>query len=420
MFRLALALSLAASAVAAPARMELRQAAAAARARGDQAAELAACEAAVALRPDAPRDLLNLAAAQTRAGRLDPALATLRRLADLQLRLPLERMDDLAPLRGRPEFEAIRAALAAAARPVGSASVVAELPAMDSIIEGLAYRAATHEWFFGDVRQRCVWRRDRTGHITRFSPPELDLLGVFNVTLDESRGLLWLSTSALPEIAGYRPDLKGRGGLRALDLVSGAERRRVELEPDGQDHCLGDLLVTPDGTLYATDSVAPVIWRLLPGGTRLERWVESPEFSSLQGLALVDGGRVMIVSDYSNGLWRVDVATRTAVLLPPTPHATLVGLDGLVAEGEHVVAVQNGIEPQRVVRVGFNQNFTRVTACEPLAAALPRFEDLTLATQAEGRIHVIAQSGWAGFESRDAHPAPHAALVFRLGPPQEH
>ncbi len=402
---------------AAPTRPELRRAAAEARARGDQRAELAACEAAVALRPDAPRDLVNLAAAQAHAGQADDALATLRQLADLRIFVPLERIPDFAPLRKLPAFEAIQSTLAAHVRVAGSATIVAELPAMDSIIEGLAWRPATREWFFGDVRQRCVWRRDGAGRVTRFSPLEANLLGVFNVTVDEPHGLLWLSTSALPEISGYDATLKGRGGVVALDLNTGQVRRRAELEPDGGDHCLGDLLLAPDGTVYATDSIAPVVWRLAPGATRLERWLESPGFSSLQGMALVDQGRLLLVSDYSNGLWRIELATRKIELLPPLAHATLVGIDGLQADGDHVVAVQNGIEPQRVVRLTFDVDFRHVTASEILAAGQTQFDDLSLSTVAEQRIHVNARSGWAGFECRDPHPAPHSAAVFRLGPP---
>ncbi|MBS0664570.1 MAG: hypothetical protein JSR48_14985 [Verrucomicrobia bacterium] len=418
MLRFALAfLCLVSTASAAPSRPALRRAAAEARSRGDLVAELAACEAAVDLRSDSPRDLVNLASAQTRAGQPDAAITTLRRLADLRIVVRLENLPDFAPLRKLPAYSAIYSALADNARPSGAAQVVAELPAMDSIIEGVACRAAMNEWFFGDVRQRCVWRRDANGRVTRFSPPDGDLQGVFNVTVDEPRRLLWLSTSALPEIKGFAPALKGRGGICALDLDSGQIRRRVELDADGRDHCLGDLLLAPDGTLYATDSVAPVIWRLAPGGTRLEPWLESPEFASLQGLALVDRGRLLLVSDYANGLWRIDLATRRPVLIPPVANFTQLGLDGLLADGDRVVAVQNGISPQRVVRLTFDRDYRRVTSSEVLAAAQPRLDDLSLATFAGSRIHVIARSGWAGFEGRDPHPAPHAALVVRIGPP---
>src|SRR4051812_31722640 len=69
----------------------------------DYATYLAKMEAAVALRPDFPRMLVNLAAAQVAADRPDDALATLERLANLGFSSPVEKSDDFAALRPRKE-----------------------------------------------------------------------------------------------------------------------------------------------------------------------------------------------------------------------------------------------------------------------------------------------------------------------------
>ncbi len=394
-----------------------RRIAAAARARQDYPAFLAATQAALALRPDSPRYLLDLAVGQVRTGRPDDALATLQRLTDLGIVLPLDRVPDLAPLRATPGFQAVLARLAEHARPRGAATAVLELPNQTGIIEGVAGRPATGEYFFGDVRHRCVWRRAPDGTLARFSAADAGLGGVFNVTVDETRRVLWLTTSAVPEIEGYTADLRGTGALCALDLATGAVVRRCPLPADGRDHCLGDLLLAPDGTVYVTDSVAPVIWRLAPHSDQLEIFLESPVFSSLQGLALVDHDRRLVVSDYSNGLWVIDLAHPTGITaIPPPPLTTLLGLDGLLADGNGILGVQNGIEPQRVVRLGFTPRFDAIASVEILAAALPGFDDLTLLTRIAGRAHVVSQSGWAGFDP-PGHPAPHPVRLMRLGPP---
>jgi sugar lactone lactonase YvrE len=300
-------------------------------------------------------------------------------------------------------------------QPRGRAALAFELPAMTGIVEGLAYRPATSEYFFGDVHHRCVWRRGPDGAVARFSAAGAVLLGVFGLAVDEANHRLWLATSALPEIADYTPALKGQGALCTLDLTSGKVLRTYPLPADGRDHCLGDLLVAPDGTVYVTDSVAPVIWRLTPGADTLEPFVESPGFMSLQGLGLVAGGSKLLVADYGNGLVLVDLASRQIRALAPPPDATLLGLDGLVVSGSDIIAVQNGLEPQRVVRIRLNAAADAVVGVAVLAAALPGFDDLTLITLVNGRPRVIAQSGWAGFDSPRATPPPHAVRIMTVG-----
>jgi sugar lactone lactonase YvrE len=410
-----LAPHLAAAGPAAPTHLDWRRAAAQAHERADYPAYLAAIEAALALRPDSPRYLFNLAGAYALSHRPADALAALRRLAAWGVVLPLATAPDLASLRDTPAFQDIVRTVAAHRQPHGRAVLAFELPAMTGIVEGLAYRPATQEYFFGDVHHRCVWRRGTDGAVTRFSAADAGLLGVFNLTVDEAHRLLWFGTSAVPEISGYDATLKGQGALCALDLGTGRLVRRYPLPADNRDHCLGDLLLAPDGTIYVTDSAAPVIWRLVPGADRLEPFVESPGFMSLQGLGLVAGGSKLLVTDYGNGLLTIDLASRAIRALAPPPNATLLGLDGLVACGTDIIAVQNGVEPQRVVRVRLAPGADVVVGVDVLAAALPGFDDLTLIALVAGRPHVVSQSGWAGFANPRATPPPHPVQILTVG-----
>jgi hypothetical protein len=412
-----LAASALASAPPPQSHLDWRREAAQARARADFPAYLAATEAALSLRPDSPRYLLDLAGACALTGRPADALAALRRLAALGIFLPVETAPDLALLRNQPGFAEIARAMAANRQPRGHAAPVFELPAMTGIIEGLAYRPATGEFFFGDVHHRCVWRRGRDGTVTRFSSSDGGLLGVFNLAVDEPRHLLWISTSALPEMSGYSEALKGRAALCGLDLATGRAVRTYPLPADGRNHCLGDLLLAPSGIVYLTDSFAPVVWQLRPGADQLEVLVESPVFGSLQGLGLVAGGGKLLVTDYANGIFTIDLATQAVAALSPPAGTTLLGLDGLVVSGPDIIAVQNGVEPQRVVRIRLNARADAVTGFGVLAAALPGLDDLTLITLVAGRPRVVAQSGWAAFDHPQSVPPPHAVLLMDIGPP---
>ena len=79
--------------------------------------------------------------------------------------------------------------------------------------------------------------------------------------------------------------------------------------------------------------------------------------------------------------------------------------------------MQNGVAPQRVVRLTLTPDATRVTAFAVLAAALPDFDDLTLLARTPDGPVVIAQSGWSAFDRAKTPPAaPRTTRLFRLAP----
>src|SRR5688572_15276197 len=86
---------------------------------GDAAAYLAKMEEAVELRPDIPRLLSNLAAAQVASQQLEKAVATLERIAAMGLVSPVEEAEEFAPLKGRKDFAEVVKKFAANKRPTG-------------------------------------------------------------------------------------------------------------------------------------------------------------------------------------------------------------------------------------------------------------------------------------------------------------
>ncbi len=396
----------------------LRRTAEAAYQRQDFAAARDAYAAALALRPDSPRYLHHLAAKQALTGRSDDALATLQRLTALGVAPAVERDPAFASLQGSRAFNAIRTALAANREPQGSADLLVELPGRIGIIEGIAFRDRTGDLFLGDVHQRCIWRRDRDGRVTRYSAETEELFGVFGLALDETRQTLWAATSAVPEMSGFTPEQKGRAALAAFSLLTGELLRVIDVPSDGRDHVLGDLIVAPDGTIYATDSTAPIIWRYLPGGEEMDKLVENPDFVSLQGLVLTN--RTLIAADFANGLFAIDLSESAPVVraFTPPPNATLVGLDGLAPAPDGLFAVQNGVSPQRLIRVGLSSDLTALTSVTVLAAAFPHLDDLALVTLVNGRPTFIANAGWENFDAaKSAHPPAHSVRIFQATPP---
>lgn len=408
---LLLVLAVTAAAIAEPAHRRLVSEAAAAWQAGDAAQATAKLESARELRPDYPRVRLNLARAYAAAGRADDALAELRALAAMGLAFEIANNPAFSGLRDRPGFAELAAAFAAHARPAGRVGDSWALPGITGLIESVALHPETGASFYGDVHHRCIWTRAAPGALEKFSADADGLDGVMAVKIDAPRGKLWASCSALPEMAGYSAADRGRASLVAYDLATRRLRARHAVPADGRDHVLGDLVLAPDGTVYATDSTAPIIWRLLPGADALEKWLEHEDFVSLQGIALSPDARTLHVADYANGLWRIAVDTRSLTLLPAPAGSTLFGVDGLYAVPGGLVAVQNGVSPQRILRLDLDAAGA-VTGVRRLLAGQPTMDDPALGQILDGRFHFVANSGWALFGSPGATPAPRDVTIL--------
>lgn len=389
---------------------------------GDAALQLTKAAEAAALRPDVPQLLFDLAAAQAASEQTAEAIATLQQLAALGVTADPKDEPAFAPLLELPDFKAVLKQLDANARATGRGETAFAVREMTGLLEGIAWREKTGEFYFGDVNGRTIWVRakdageGRNAKVRPLLPESDELLGVFGLVVDEDRGKLWAATSAVPAMRGYTTELQGAAGVAEFDLASGALQRVVLVPAGTTAHVLGDLALAPDGTVWLPDSGAPILWRLAAGGDQLEPFLEHPEFVQLQGIALLNDGQVAILADRLNGLLRVDLGSREVQLLTPPENTTVVGIDSLtVARDGSLIAIQNSVMPKRVLRLTLSAGADAIEAVTVLESA-----HLTMAEPAQGCLgpdnafYFIGTAGWSRLDASGGEPtAPRAVPVFR-------
>lgn len=408
----------AAEPVAISAAMRLAGEAVAAGERGDNATYLAKMEEAVALRPDVPTLLSNLAAAQVAAEQPEKAIETLGKLTTMGLVSPVEQAEEFAALKGRKDFAELVKKFAANKRPVGKGEIAFTLSEVRGLIEGIAWRAKTGEFYFGDVNERAIWRRAKDGKLHRLTPPADELLGVFGLVLDEANGAIWAATSAVPAMRGYTPEQQGSAALAEIDLANGTLRRTVPVPPPQRGEAMNQLrslVLAEDGSIYLADTGEPFLWRLPPGGQALELCLQHPEFISLRGMAITPAG-VALVADRINGLLRVELGSGAVQRFDAPENTTLVGVEGLApAPGNAVFALQGGVRPPRVLRVNFDPAVEAIRSVTVVEAA-----HFTLAAPTHGcagpggDFYFVGNGGWARFESGGETPTPKSVPIFRI------
>ncbi|MBI2212931.1 MAG: SMP-30/gluconolactonase/LRE family protein [Acidobacteria bacterium] len=349
------------------------------------------------LRPNHPRVLFNLAGALARANRSDEALAMLERLAATGVVMPVVNDDDLALLRESPRFAAVVERMAKSAAPVGTAKPAATIDVKGALPEGVAWDAKSGTLFVSTVLGRAVFSVGRDGRATKLPIAEESLWSAMGMKVDSKRGLLWICSAATSMTPGIDPALEGRSALLAWDIRKGRLAARVELGGDGVKHWFGDLALDSKGNVYVSDTTAAAIYRHEPGSEAIALWLKDENFVNPQGLAFAGSDATLLVADYLTGLWTADTATKKLARVNAAPDVTLIGIDGLLFVKGGVIAVQNGITPQRLVRFAWDAKARSVTSWEALEANRPEFAELTLAADGGDAIYFIATSQWESF-----------------------
>ena len=335
------------------------------------------------------------------AARVSDTAETVRalsRLADLGLSMDIAADSNFATVRDAAALRPVLRRLATNAAPFQKSTVAATLAQDDFYPEGMSHDSARGVWYLASIRHRKVSRVSRDGTAQDVVTEGQDgLWAVFGVRADPRSGTLWVSTAAIPQMAGYVPADSGRSGVFAFDLATGRLKSRYLLPASSAGHLLGDLVVAPNGDVYATDSQDPAIWRIRKGSNQVQEFLRHPLFRSLQGPALHPSGRTLYVADYSHGVLAVDLNTREVHALSTPPGTTALGIDGLVWFDGGLIGVQNGVAPARIVRLALDPAGRRITAID-LLDRHPLATEPTIGTVWGKSFFYVADSQWDEYD----------------------
>jgi len=360
---------------------------------GEYPAYLANLQQASELRPNHPRLLYNLAGAYALNGKTDKALVLINRILAMGLYFPFRNDDDFKSL-GWQKLEHIQLVAETKKAPVNASTRAFTLPDKEFIPEGVAYDPVSERFFVGSIHKGKIVSIDKNGTVSDFSSANDDLWSVSGMKVDARRRVLWVSTTAFPQMKGHSAADEGKAGVFKYDLATGKLLNKYLLPNTPEKHALGDLTVDKTGRVYATDSVAPVIYTIAPSGDSLEVFLRDPIFNSLQGLTFTTDEKILYVADYSKGIFRIDMPSKAITQIKPSQYVTLLGIDGLYFRGGNLIAIQNGVNPQRVIVISLNRDRTEALASKTLEANHADFFEPTLGVLVENNFYYVANSQW--------------------------
>jgi hypothetical protein len=344
--------------------------------------------------PGNPSTIFRLAVTYCHLGQQAAGMQQLRRLVRMRTHFALNEEAAFAELGKTIEFrqlveamEKLRSEKSFRAKPVFRVADPTFLP------EGIAYDPKTRSLFLSSVYYRKIVRFDSKGKLTDFiAPGQNDIWSISGIGVDAVRRVLWACSNRFEGSEGYTSGMQKQAALYAFDLDTARLKVHYSMQESGDDHFCDGITLSPNGTVFLADSAGLIIYQLKPGGEKLHVLVGSDAGISPQGLSLSRDGRILYASDYLSGLYAIGMSSGKISRVKEDPPDSLAGIDGLVACGKDLIAIQNGIQPNRIVMLKMSADGMTVKAVKLLEVNHPLFGEPTLGVVVNDSLLFVANN----------------------------
>lgn len=160
----------------------------------------------------------------------------------------------------------------------------------------------------------------------------------FGMLADASSNTLW--TCQLTPVPNTTP-VQRHTALRGFDLSTGEPKLRWNLP--GDNTVCNDFSVGPDKALYITDTANGKIYKLPPGASSAELFLEHRALMGIDGITFLDG-TLYVNNVISNNLYRipVDASGKPGQPVDIWMDQPVKGPDGMRAANGKLIVAENG------------------------------------------------------------------------------
>jgi hypothetical protein len=334
--------------------------------------------------PNHPDLMLDVAKGFALTGQADSAYKYLRILSRLNYGYPIDTISDFKSLWNAKEFKAVKAVHKKNASPSSKAQIAYTLPDKEFFPEGIAVHEKTGRFYVGSLHKDKVIKIDEVGLFSDFSKPTDGLGTVIGLYIDQKQDMLYVCAKKDPE----RNYDETYAGLFQYDLNSGLLLKSWKLPNTRAEHLLNDL-TKAGNDFYITDSHGGNVYKLSPGSDTLQLFHKG--FIYTNGITSSADGKFLFVADYM-GIRKINIADKSASWLMEFSKNRIPGIDGMYWYKNRLIAIQNGIEPVRVITIFIDEEFDKNHTVLPLVQNEKYFNIPTTGTIYRDTFYFIANS----------------------------
>lgn len=303
-------------------------------------------------------------------------------------------MQDTVSIRDTEAYEHINDLLVRAAQPAGTAQLQITLPESLVTASDIVWDPSREVFLVSDPRQGAIYGIGRDGESAELlrATDENGLWAIYGLLVDVENNRLWVSSAASAEFVSLNETDAGRSALFEFTLDELELVRKYPVAADGRRHKLGAITRVSNGDIYAIDTVMPLIYRLPAGEDRLVRFALSGDNVFLRDITASDDGSRLYLADYELGITVFDLTAKNAAKVAAAETLNMGGIESLEYWNGHLVMIQSGIEPQRIMRLALSPDGASVEQVAPLAVAQPIFDHPASGVLLDGSLWFIANS----------------------------
>ncbi len=362
------------------------------RQKGDTAAELAALDRRITLRPHLGIYRLDKAVTLAREDRKSEAYTALIELQNTGYAYDLRNDPRFAKIATTEVWQYICENFDANRAAFGGGVLAYTLPREDLLLESIAYDPGRDTLLAGSAREGKVYVVGADGKIQPLAAADAEngMWAVLDLAVDAKRDVLWVASTAMPHFKRYdaQKDL-GRAGIFKFDLKTGKFIKSFLSPPPeaGQPFWMTSIAVADDGSVYAVDGVNRAVYQVRDDQFR--RILHLPMLTSIAALTASTDGKLYL-ADPQLGILGVDLATLELFDVRVPPKLSLEGIASLHYQDRALYAVQAGMNPQRVMRFDLSPDGSTITQVHPLEASNPKFGRPGAMTMKGSMLFVVA------------------------------
>jgi len=346
------------------------------------------------MRPNNSEYMYQLVIAYALLDEKPKAYAMMLSMQQQGLAYDFSKIDDTMNIRKTEVFDYVNDMMKMAGDPLGESEPVFTLPQSVVLPETIAWDESRQKFLIGTLTEGSILAVGKDGEVTELlkANEENGMWAVFGILVDQVRNRLWVSSAAVSIFAGFDPVDNGRSALFEFDLETLQLIRRYPVPVDGRPHILGSMAIAADGDIFIVDRILPFIYSKPANEQKLKAVLASRDMISMRGIAMQPDGSIMYVADREMGILAVDIKGEKAGKLTVPDTLNVGGIDGLYLWNNHLIIIQNGIKPQRVMRLELDPTGFQVTAVRPLAVAQAEFDYPSFGTVQGDDLYYFANS----------------------------
>ena len=306
---------------------------------------------------------------------------------------------DLSSINGRKDFVDLLSLQGKMNTPVINSEAYIRINDRQLHVEEIAFNPKDHSFYFGSIHKRKIVKVATTGYFLNFNETaEREMTSVFGLKVDNKSKFLWACTSPVEEMEGY--DTTYRSKVFKFNIPYGEAVESYEPPAAVRNSVFGDLTISRNNEVYVSDSRNNIIFKVNQAAKKLEKYFESPEFASIQGICFSDDNTQMFIADYVKGIYKLNIKTKQLSKIACSLDVSLKGIDGLLYYKGTLIAIQNGVFPLRSVKLVLNKDASSIVDFKTIDRANPDFNEPTLGVIDGNTLYYIANSQWSGYDER--------------------